>query len=300
MLVFGGQDRVTGMRMENTFEETFSKERNLSCWKACGAVPLTRSPLSSRHVRQEVERVDNGGKGHLQLKELEQWNHFYCDYLTANGYAGYHLQTHAPMRKTTPAVTVPNTKARVQALRDAKSSRMMLYATGGQHLNSDDFFIACALAKREGEASTMLKEKEACIERMNVDQEAKSLLQVKAIDLSPDTEKKFILPECKLLCKWKGCKLTGPLTKHEYVKAYAAAARPPLPVPWTQEDESKLLTIRSEDVELKDTALGVASKQMAAAVTQNMSKLDADSRHKLLQSLAQFDRGAPDGESDVV
>jgi len=34
-------------------------------------VPLTRSSLSSRHVRQEVERVDNGGKGHLQLKELE-------------------------------------------------------------------------------------------------------------------------------------------------------------------------------------------------------------------------------------
>jgi len=69
---------------------------------------------------------------------------------------------------------------------------------------------------------------------------------------------------------------------------------------WTLEDESKLLTIRSEDVDLKDTALGVAAKQMAAAVTQNMSELDADSRHKLLQSLAQFDRESPDGESDVV
>ena len=77
----------------------------------------------------------------------------------------------------------------------------MFYATGGQHLNSDDFFIARALVKREGEASAMLKEKEARIERMNINQEAKSLLQVKALDLSPDTEKKFILPECKLLCK---------------------------------------------------------------------------------------------------
>jgi len=194
MLVFGGQDRVTGMRMENTFEETFSKERNLSCWKACGAVPLTRSPLSSRHVRQEVKRVDNGGKGHLQLKELEQWNHFYCDYLTANGYAGIHLQTYAPMRKTTQAVTVPNAKTRAQAIRDAKSSGMMFYATGGQHLNSDDFFIARALPKREGEASAMLKEKEVGTERMNIDQEAKSLSQVKALDLSPDTEKKFTPP----------------------------------------------------------------------------------------------------------
>jgi len=37
----------------------------------------------------------------------------------------------------------------VQAIRDAKSSGMMFYATGGQHLNSDDFFIARAMAKRE-------------------------------------------------------------------------------------------------------------------------------------------------------
>jgi len=98
----------------------------------------------------------------------------------------------------------------------------------------------------------------------------------------------------------KRLQINGSSDQSEYVKACAAAARPPLPVPWTQEDERKLLTIQSEDIDLKDTALGVAAKQMAAAVTQNMSKLDADSRHKLLQSLAQFYRESPDGESDVI
>jgi len=84
---------------------------------------------------------------------------------------------------------------------------MMFYATGGQHLNSDDFFKAHALDERQAVAKAMMSKKETCQERLVLAQEAKSILQLKAIDLTPPTEKNFLVPECKRLCKWKGCKL---------------------------------------------------------------------------------------------
>ena len=290
VLVFGGEDRITGTKIENTFEKAFSHEKNLSCWKKCGAVPLTRSPLQGPNVRMELERAGGeSNEGQKRLKELEHWNHCCCDFLTANGYAGFQLKMHAPIRRTTPAVTVPNTKARVQAIREAKSSGMMFYATGGQHLNSDDFFIARALDEREGLAKNMRAKKAARLERIELHQEAKSLLCEKAVDLTLETEKKFLVSECKLLCKWKQCKLSSNPQKQGFVSAYVAAARPSTPEPWSQEDEDLLLAVTSDNVELKDTALGVATKQMAAAVSQNMGNLDEKSRHDLLQSLAKFD-----------
>ncbi len=304
LLVFGGTDRVTGSKIENTFEKAFSHERNISCWKKCGAVPLTRLPMLGPNVRNEVESVEaQNNAGQMKLLQLERWNHYYCDFLTANGYDGFQLKTFAPVRKTTPAVTVANTKDRVQAIRAAKSSGQMLFATGGQHLNSDDFFRARALDERQVQAKAMLLKKQARQERMALDREAKSLLQVKAIDLTPATEKNFLVPECKLLCKWKGCKLTSGLQKNEYVRQYAAAPRPPTPVPWSQEEEDVLLAISSDDIDIKDTALGVAARQMATAVSQNMAKLDANSRHELLQSLAKFAASndeSPDGASGAI
>jgi len=294
ILVFGGVDRVTGSKVENTFKKAFSKEKNLSCWRICGAVPLTRSPLSNPNVRQEVEHIDGqNNKSQEQLKQIEQWNHYYCDFLTARGYAGSHLISYAPIRKTTPAITIPNTKERVQAIRDTKSSGMMFYATGGQHLNPDDFFMARVMAKREGEASAKMKQKAIRLETIALDQETKSLLREKAFDLTAETEKKFVLPEIKLLCKWKGLKLAAS-KKQDFVSAHIAAARPPLPEQWTIEDEQALLNIQSQNVDLKATALGVAAKQMAVAVTANIGKLDAKSCHLLLQSLAKFDSNVDD------
>jgi len=57
--------------------------------------------------------------------------------------------------------------------------------------------------------------------------------------------------------------------------------------------------ITRDEIDLKDTALGVAAKQMATAVTQNIGKLGRNSHNILLQSLAQFNsmenQWSPDG-----
>jgi len=47
------------------------------------------------------------------------------------------------------------------------------------------------------------------------------------------------------------------------------------------------------DMPLQETHLGVAAKQMAVATANNMGRLDEETRHKLLQSIASFDRDQP-------
>jgi len=118
LLTFGGTNRVTGIRVDNTFEKAFSVARNLSCWKKCGAVPLTRSPLQLQCVRQEVARRPCGSPEmaeELLLRDVEKWNQHHCDFLTSNGYAGDQMKACTRIRKTVPAVTVPNSKERIKA-----------------------------------------------------------------------------------------------------------------------------------------------------------------------------------------
>ena len=54
LLVFGGKCPKTGVELADPFTMAFSVELNLSCWRKCGAVPLTRRPLQSKNVRREV------------------------------------------------------------------------------------------------------------------------------------------------------------------------------------------------------------------------------------------------------
>ena len=291
LLIFGGVDRITGMLIYNTFEKAFSKEKNLSCWKKCGVVPLTRYPLQLQCVRQEIERGPgvSENKAEMLLRDLERWNHYYCDFLSSNGYAGHQLKACAPVRRTISAITVPNSKARLKAIQMAKMAGQMFFATGGQHLNADDFFKAKALSQHQGQAALLEKEKLEHLDMFAVDQEAKSLLQAKGLDLNHANEKKFVLPECKLLCKWKGCKVHSSKNKVLDIDACLQKPTPPLPEPWTPEEEARLVALKGDEIDIKDAALGVAAKQMAAAVTNNMEKLNDATRHELLQSLAKCD-----------
>ena len=69
---------------------------------------------------------------------------------------------------------------------------------------------------------------------------------------------------------------------------------PPTPDPWTEEEESHLQKLLKPDMPLQETHLGVAAKQMAVATANNLAHLDDDTRHKLLQSLATFERDQRD------
>jgi len=99
-------------------------------------------------------------------------------------------------------------------------------------LNAEDFFRAKALTERQAKAAVVEKDKRERLDKFQTDQEAKSLLQEKAVDSNWYNEKKFVMPEIKHLCKWKGCKVTSSKNKEHHIAAYEKMPRPPTPQPW--------------------------------------------------------------------
>ena len=59
-------------------------------------------------------------------------------------------------------------------------------------------------------------------------------------------------------------------------------------------EEEELEALKDQNVAMKSTALGVATEQMARAVTNNLSNLDTPTRKSLRDALEDFDEGDPD------
>jgi len=297
LLVFGGCDYITKCRLSKAFERAFSQERNLACWKKCGAVPLTRLPLECSQVRHELTFEGTAeSKEAQQLRDVAEANRIHCEYLTVNGFFGGGLRKEAPrMKKKLPAVSVPQSKERVKAIRNAKASGQLFHATGGQHLNSDKFFQARAQVEREDGVSKLEKKKKNRLLLLELEEKARKLLSDKGpLTVETSNTRSYSKADIKLLCKWKGAKMLKvdgklPDKKSDLATLYFANPDPPTAKPWTDDDEELLQGLKEEDVPLENTQLGVAAKQMAVATANNMSKLDRNTRNQLLKSIAEFD-----------
>jgi len=294
LLVFGGYDYITKTVLANAFERAFSVQRNLSCWNKCGAVPLTRLPLRSKDVRHQLT-VDGSPETQeaQRLKEIQARNTFHCNFLTTNGFMGDALKKAAPrMRKKPPAVTVPQTQERTLAIKNAKAAGQMFFATGGQHLNSDEFFQAREYAVRLDEAKKIKEVKENRLLLIELEKKARDVLRQQG-PLTHDTYKTYNKPVIKLLCKWKRVKIVVD-KKKELFDLCLSNPEPPAPEPWTEEEESELQEMLKPDMPLKQTHLGVTAKQMAVATANNLEHVDKETNRKLLQSLATFERNQHD------
>jgi hypothetical protein len=297
LLVFGGECPCTGLKLRDAFSEAFSIARNLSCWRKCGAVPLTMAPIHSGEIRHQVpvgaaaEAATAAGveeeEGIAQLKSLERMNQFYCDFLNANGYDGSLLLLKAPTRNTFVAVTEPQSNARVLAIKAAKTAGQMFHATGGRHLNSDEFFKARALSEREASIKALLTRKKKLVASISLELQVTALLNEKG-NPSEENARPYTVPELKLLLKWKKIKPTSS-KKTDLIHAFANHPSPPNAVPWSDEEEMNLVSLQSDNISMIDTALGVATTQMARAVTQNLSTLDPETRAMLKRALEEED-----------
>lgn len=298
LLVFGGSCPSTGVELEDAFSCAFGLQSNLSCWRKCGAVPLTRLPLQSKEVRREVPvgaaATHSSAKDDPEienLKNIESLNSFYCQNLSANGYDGAQLSIKAPTRKTYVAVTKPHSQARVQAIKKAKTAGQMFYATGGKHLNSDEFFKASEL-KRRTEAIKEMEEKKIQRAKYCKEQRSAVLLLKSKGELTHGTEKEFTIPEVKTLLKWKKVKLLPTkkaARKKDLVDAYVDAPKPKIQKVWTRGEEKALVVLKMEDLPLIDTALGVATQQMSRAVGNNLAQLNEESMAALKTAIGIHD-----------
>ena len=213
-------------------------EANLSVWHKCGAVPLTRLPLLSKEVRREIlvgvaasliENEEDDPEVE-RLKRIEAMNVFFCDTLTAFGYDGSQLLKSAPTRTTFVAVTQPHSKERILAIKKAKTAGQLFYATGGQHVNTNEFFQASELKVRDAEIKVMEDAKKGRKKYCDEQQEAVLMIRKKG-ELTHVTEKSFTIPEIKTLLKWKKIKIKS-TKKKDMVAAYIAAPKPPIQKVW--------------------------------------------------------------------
>ena len=294
LLVFGGKCLRTGVELQDAFSIAFSREANLNCWKKCGAVPLTRLPLLSKDIRHEVP-VGNAASLLVgvapdpeveHLKWLESINQFYCDILNTNGYDGDKLRKEAPKRTMYVAVTEPHSKECIDAIKKAKTAGQMFFATGGRHINTNEFFQSKTLLERHVAIKAMEDAKKARAKYCKEQLEAVQMLKSKG-ELTHLTEKNFTLPEIKTLLKWKKVKPASS-KKRDLVDAYIETPKPKIQKIWCRSEEAELQALKSTEVPLIDTALGIATTQMARAVTNNLAQLDTESMDALKTAIENF------------
>jgi hypothetical protein len=288
LLVFGGICEATGVELENSFQKAFSNEANLSAWRKCGAVPLTRAALQSDKVRHEVPMMDaliddtglTDNQQIQKLKQLDQMNCYYCQILASNGFDGKHFRIEAPKRWKVVAVSKPNTLARRIAMRNASTAGQTFHATGGGHLNSDDFFLAAEAKARENQVKLMEDLKKERDKYCKNQWAALRIIKAKG-ELTWETEGKFSLADVKTLCKWKQIKPDG-TKKKDLVEAYTDCPKPKIQVVWKRSEEDALVALRDPNtITLQSTALGVAAKKMIKTLQNSLGNLDDESLREL-------------------
>jgi hypothetical protein len=98
--------------------------------------------------------------------------------------------------------------------------------------------------------------------------------------LTYDTEKLFTLAEVKILLKWKKIKASG-TKKRDLIDAYRAAPKPPIQVIWKRSEQAGLNALKSQEIPLESTALGVTTKKMVNHLQNSMGNLDKESIDQL-------------------
>ena len=145
-------------------------------------------------------------------------------------------------------VTAPQSRQRQDLLAKASTAGSRFYATGGEMLNSDDFFIAEERKARKEEAKRMSDKKEEVLVLNAQESEAKTVMEKlqtkKGKDAYTDDDAKALdLASLKILYKWKH----GKAPKPGFNKAHLLAVwNEKKTVPnantkvWVKEDEVQL------------------------------------------------------------
>lgn len=178
------------------------------------------------------------------------------------------------------AVSKPNTQERQEVMKKAATAGATFQATGGGHLNSDDYFKAAELKDRENKIKAMEDIKKERGKYCANQFAAIQMIQKKG-ELTYATESSFTMPEIKTMLKWKKIKQTG-TKRHNIIDAYTTAPKPAkIQTIWSRTEEAALDALKSKDIPLQSTALGVAARKMVRNLKTLIGTLDEDSLKEL-------------------
>ena len=141
------------------------------------------------------------------LANLEPQNKTCCTILTSKGLDGSQFRLDAPrvLKTNTQVVTRPQSQERIKAIAKAKGSGQLFHATGGEHISSNDFFKSRALIEKSAQIKKMEEEKSQFEALKQIENDKVSLFQRKG-EITEANKQSFLVPEIKMLLKWKQCK----------------------------------------------------------------------------------------------
>ena len=286
LLVFGGVDPETNIECcSNAFEDAFNKKKCLDAWKKVGAAPLTRACLDSKKVRHELGEDESEDPLALVYRNMQIRNDCCVKWLNMHGFKGDFLQASIDIKQHSvkAKLTVPNSKERIQLLKNAKSHGDIFQIAGGDHVTGDDFFASAKLKTNEKEVAKLKTEKKVKLEKQNREEKGLKILEA---NLPMDQLKK---PDLETLLLWYGIPKKdhpkGNEAKCTLWTQLKAKRSPPLIEKWTDEDEKKLVDLQNDNIDMKDTALGRAESNLKVAATTVLGKLTKEERVDFINDL---------------
>ena len=240
----------------------------------------------------------------LKLLKIEQDNRVNCNFLKLLGYDAEYLRGFAPRRRAEKfQLTVPHSKERIALLQKTKTAGQLFHVTHGEHLNSDDFFMAKAKTEREARIVQLEKEKKNRTKTTEYVMKAKAILATKGEPTLARIEV-FTAEELKDLHRYKIGTLGSGLAKEKLLEAYLAAPPPLKDGGWGHEEEAELERLKNTSIKFEDTALATALDQNAKSVALHADKLSESEAAALLQALQRRnnndDKDAGDNQRGVL
>ena len=299
-LVFGGKkDDITLVR---AFDESFSIEANKHAWCKVGAVPLTRNCMWHEDVSHHIHIDENGTidlEADPETAKLHMWeemNKACCNFLTSLGCHGDHFLADSPKfyKKKAP-LTVPHSKERITELMKAASAGSHFHATGGEVLNSNDFFIAREQKRHDALLETLNKKKGVAEKHKKLNEALVATVyglgdgQDHNGDVAHLTAK-FSIKQLKPLVAWFCLGEKVPTKKEDLINKWVklrAAGEPDGMVYWTGKDINWLAALETETLTISDTELGRLRQKKMEELKASLTSLPLSELEELLAARKQ-------------
>ena len=250
-----------------------------------GAAPLTMKCPESDKVRHELTE-DNDDDNPLAevYRTMQAQNDFIVAWLNSNGLSDKHMVAKVNRKKEEFDIplTAPKTKEQQQQIVKAKSHGQLFMATQGSHFGTNNMFHATEMKNNEKEIAKLEQERKNKLALKKRHDDAIALLE-KNID-----PKKMQKAQLEPFFLWHGIQNkyhpkgnAGKVTK--WLKL--VDKDPPPFVEWEDEEEDRLIKLKSKNIDIEDTALGRAKKTVQHEVEVQFGLMTVEAQLKLLESL---------------
>jgi hypothetical protein len=254
LIVYGGTDPETNFVVENSaFQAAFSREACRGAWEKVGAAPLTRKCLGDKLVRKSIGDGDDEYEQLITL--IQEGNNLATDTLAGWGYDATGLKDVIEPISKQKLVTEEHSVERRMQLMNASTAGKKFTVMGGNHLTSDDIFIATEMSFRQKERERLTVLKKKCTRATEIENKGKLVIETKGTDCDD-----WLVHELEAVLAWYGIKKLNSMGRQakmdKWREIQSKNGQPATIERWTDELEEQLIAASKTDIEIGDTAVG--------------------------------------------